>query len=352
MTRRSRREARQGVLAQERTAAHDNRIPVSARAERTARKRRARKKIKTIFAALSLLIVAAIVAGALYYIDLHNRMTITEVPPSLLDTPTPPPTEPFNLVIFGDDARNPDELERADTIILMHVNPIEQRVWSVSIPRDTRVELPGYGPQRINAATAFGGPDMAIQAVEDLTGVDLDYFITINFWGFEEIIDAMDGIYIDVPFAIDDPLADFTPDGRATRIDPGLQNLDGAHALTFVRHRDGYVDGDFGRMGAQQLLIRAMIEQMSDVSLVRIPGIASSFADNIETNFTPFELMQLGNEMRGIDPDNFYSTTLPSEWRAPFVWVDEEAAAEVWRNFGVAPFEVEEDYYDEPATPE
>jgi len=304
------------------------------------------KKTAVITAFMVLALLAAVLAAsALYYRNVQNRMTVrnADIPQALLDTPTPEITEPFNLVIFGSDARNPRDTDLTDTIIVVRVDPVEQEIWMVSIPRDTRVEIPGHGAVKINAAYVLGGPEMAIQAVEDVSGQDMDYFITVNFWGFESIIDAMGGIEIDVPIAIDDPQADFTPDGRASRINPGLQTLDGAHALTFVRHRDSYADADIGRTRAQQLFFRALIEQMSDVPLVRIPGIADSLADNVVTNFTPMQIFQLGRSMRGTSPDNFYATTLPGEWISPFIWTDEVAAAEVWAQFGVGPFDSEED---------
>ena len=316
-------------------------------ARRALEKRRARKRATIIFiSVLGILLLALIAAAALYYVSLQNRMTVPTANFPALDSPPVAAGEPFNLVIFGDDSRNPNELERADTVILMRVDPGEQEVWMVSIPRDARVELPGYGAQKINAATALGGTDLAIEAIEDLSGVEIDFVIAMNFWGFESIVDAMGGVEIDVPIAINDPLGDITPDGRASIIEPGLQNLDGAHALTFVRHRDGYVDGDFGRMHAQQLFLRALLDQMADVSVARLPGVASSLADNITTNLTLSQLLQLAQNMRGTSQDNFHTITLPGQWRSPFVWIDEEDAASIWQDFGERPFVLAEELED------
>jgi len=341
------READSAHISNTRLAAAKNlnQTPATLLAERDRRRRRARKRVLVALSMVGVLFLGAIAAGAVYYIHLQNRMTVraADIPQALLDTPTPPPTEPFNLVIFGSDARDPSENDLTDTIIVARVDPVQQELWMVSIPRDTRVEVPEYGAIKINSAYVYGGPEMAIQAVEDVSGVDIDYFITINFWGFESIIDSMGGVYIDVPIAINDSRADFTPDGRASRIAPGFQNLDGAHALTFVRHRAGYADGDIGRTRAQQLFFRALIEQLGDVPVTRMPGIANSLADNVVTNFTPLQLMQLGREMRGISTDYFHATTLPGEWRSPFVWLDEVGAQEIWDNFGVGPFESDED---------
>lgn len=316
--------------------------PATLMAERDRRKRRTRKRILVTLAVLGTLLFATVAAGALYYMNLQSRMTVRTVDFPAIDSPAVAPGDPFNLVIFGDDSRDADEVARADTIILMRVDPAEQEVWMVSIPRDARVELLGYGPQKINSATAFGGKNLAIEAIEDLSGHEIDFFMTVNFWGFEEIVDSIGGIYIDVPYEINDPRADFTPDKSASRIAPGLQNLNGAHALTFVRTR-AYQDGDFGRMNAQQLFFRALLDQMTDVPTTRLPGVANSLADNVTTNFTLAQLLQLARDMRGIDPDNLHATTLPGEWRTPYVWLDYEEAAIIWNNFGERPFNEETD---------
>jgi len=299
-------------------------------------KRRTKGNFKSLLWAIGFALVLVFAGGLAYYIYLQSKMTISETPASLTAAS---PTEPFNLVIFGSDTRDPDRQARADTIILARIDPVENEMWMVSIPRDIGVELPGHGAQKLNAAYIFGGSDMAIQAVKDVTGQDIHHFVTLNFWGFEGIVDAMGGIEIDVPFAIDDPRGDFTPDKSASQIEPGLQTLSGAHALTFVRHRDGYADGDLGRMRAQQDFFRALGSQLSDVPVWRLPLIANSFADNTTTSMTPFELAMVARGIRGVDSDNLYLTTLPGEWRSPYIVVDEAAAAEVWRNFGTAPFE-------------
>ncbi|MCL2525970.1 MAG: LCP family protein [Coriobacteriia bacterium] len=318
--------------------------PATLLAERDRRRRRNKKRAIIALSVVGALFLGAVAAGAATYWSIHSRMTVpaAKVPQALQDTPTPPPAEPFNVVIFGTDSRDPKQYDHTDTIILARVDPGQKKVWMVSVPRDTRVEVPGHGARKINAAYILGGPDAAIQAVEDVTGQDVDYFITVNFYGFEHIIDSMGGVNIDVPIAIDDRAADFTPDGRASRIAPGPQILDGAHALTFVRHRKGYADADIGRTRAQQLFFRAVIAQLSDVPMTRLPGLANSLANNVKTNFTPMQLLSLGREMRGVDPDNFFATTLPGEWRSPFWILDEAGTEEIWSNFGVRSFDPEE----------
>ncbi|MCL2437928.1 MAG: LCP family protein [Coriobacteriia bacterium] len=328
------------------TAKSLEKTPATLMAERDRRRRRTRKRIVIALSVIGILLLGVVGAGAAYYLSLQNRMTVPTADFPSLDSPEVAAGEPFNLLILGDDARDADELERADTIILMRIDPGTQEAWMVSIPRDTRFDFPGRGAYKINAATVLGGTDLAIEAVEELSGHEIDFVMTVNFWGFEEIVDSIGGIEIDVPIEINCTASDFTPDGRASRIAPGPQVLDGAHALTFVRFR-GYQDGDIGRTGAQQLFFRAMLEQMTDVPTTRLPGIANSLADNVTTNFTPMQLLQLARDMRGIGQDDFHTTTLPGEWRSPFIWTDEAEAAVIWNNFGERPFDADPDVESE-----
>jgi len=340
------REARDAQISSTHLSAASvlDEAPATLLAERDRRRKRTKRRIAMVLGAVAALFLGLLAAGAIYYFSLQNRMSVrrADIPEALLNTPTPQPGEPFNLVIFGSDARNPDQNGLTDTIIVARIDPEEREIWMVSIPRDTRVELPGHGVHKINAAYVFGGTNLAIQAVEDVSGQEIDHFITVNFWGFEEIVDSMGGVKIDVPQAINDRRADFTPDGSASVIAPGPQILNGAHALTFVRHR-GYADGDIGRTHAQQLFFRALLEQITDVPVTQMPGIANSLADNVRTSFTPIELMQVGRSMSGVRSESFFTTTLPGEWRSPFIWIDEAEAAVIWERFGVSSFEPSEE---------
>ena len=119
--------------------------------------------------------------------------------------------EPFYMLLMGTDEsedRQDDEelagLFRTDTIILARVDPKQQALTLVSIPRDTQVDLGEYGEQKINAAHTFGGATLAVQAVEELTGVPISHYAEIDFDGFLGLVDALGGVEVDVPMAIDD----------------------------------------------------------------------------------------------------------------------------------------------------
>ncbi|MCL2606408.1 MAG: LCP family protein, partial [Coriobacteriia bacterium] len=328
-------------------AKHLEQVPTALLAERDRRKQKMKKRLLAALVVAGALLLVTVAAAGLFYMNLERRMTLPELPVALTNTPRPDPGQPFNIVIFGTDALNPADNDLADTIIVTRIDPQTQEVWMVSIPRDTRVDLGEHGIRKINAAYAFGGPELAIQTVEDVTGQEMDHFLAISFWGFENIVDSLGGIHIDVPFPINDPKADRTPDGSASRIAPGPQILDGSHALTFVRSRDSHVDADIGRTRAQQLFFRALIEQMQDVRVRQLPGLANSLADNVVTSMTPMELLSLADDMRGTDSDDFFATTLPGHWSSPFYYLDEIGSAAIWQAFGVGPFPEEDEEYEE-----
>src|SRR5690606_33450199 len=122
---------------------------------------------------------------------------------------------------------------RTDTMILFSWDKQTGTIGALSIPRDTRVQIPGRrGYDRVNAAHAIGGPELAVRTVEQLTGVDVDYYVRLDFEGFQRIVDTLGGVVIDVERAMH-----YSDSAQGLYIDlkPGIQLLDGAQALQYVR---------------------------------------------------------------------------------------------------------------------
>lgn len=240
------------------------------------------------------------------------------------------PMEPFNVLILGADYRPGDTNYRSDTMMVAHVDPKKMRVWLLSIPRDTRVEIPGHGAEKINAAHFLGGPESAIKAVESLTDLKINHYLEMNFRGFKRTVDALGGIWVDVPVTIDDKQADASPGKVASHIDAGYQLLDGNHALTFVRARHQFVDQDFSRMKNQQLFFRALADQMAKSSSVaRLPGVVASVAPYIRTDLTLVEMVKTAQALRAAGSKNLYTATATGEWKSPYIYPDEELIAKL-----------------------
>ena len=182
-----------------------------------ARKRRKHRRILTVvLSSLAVILVAgvAVAGGWLAKINGNLNSGIDSNLAAMLSGNSAA-SQPSYFLILGTDeseARDNDPsfggTFRADTIILARVDPISKKVALVSIPRDTRVDLGGdYGVQKINAASTLGGASLAVQAVENLTGVDVDHYVEVNFDGFEGIVDSLGGIEVNVPIDINDSKA-------------------------------------------------------------------------------------------------------------------------------------------------
>ena len=197
----------------------------------------------------------------------------------------PPAPGSMNLVILGSDTRAKNgKGGRSDTIILVHVDPTNDFLSMLSIPRDLRVRIPGHGYNKINAAYAFGGPALVIRTVQSALGVDLDHYAETDFGGFKAIADALGGVYVDV---------DRTYDDGKVQLPPGYQLLDGQNALRFCRTRHDR-NIDFGRMQRQQRFISAVREQAMGWDLAfKLPSLISSVFGNVDTDLSANEILKL-----------------------------------------------------------
>ena len=234
------------------------------------------------------------------------------------------PKEPFTVLLLGDDRRKGETKARTDTIIIARVDPESKEVRMVSIPRDTKVQLPGYHTDKINAAGFYGGPSLVIDTVEEFLGVPINHYMMVDFKGFRQVVDAMGGVWIDVDVEIDDKKAASHGSRQAYHIDPGYQLLDGEHALTYVRSRD-FPDADFTRMKHQQSFFKALAKQSLQLAnVLKLPDIVRSMSKHTQTSMNPGEILVLVKAMRGIGEDNVQTATITGDWISPYVIADED----------------------------
>lgn len=257
------------------------------------------------------------------------------------------------FLIVGSDSREnlPDDLDgafgdfagaRADVIILAQVE--NGRLQLLSIPRDLRVEIPGNGTNRVNAAYAFGGPDLLVETVSDATGVRIGHYLEVDFAGFASIVDALGGIELDVPYPARDAKS-------GLEIEAGLQTVDGATALAYARSRsyEEYRDGSWRSAGGgdiartarqREVLLEIMDKASSPSGLVRSPGVLAAVTANLtaDSSTNPLVLARTGLAMRAAS--NTEAVTLPvrgaSEGGRSYVVADEPDASEVLAAFRAA----------------
>jgi LCP family protein required for cell wall assembly len=190
---------------------------------------------------------------------------------------------PISILLMGVDERKGDK-GRADTLIVLTVNPNKQSIEMVSVPRDTRTEIIGKGMQdKINHSYAFGGVEMTMATVEHFLDIPIDYYIKVNMESFRDIVDAVGGVTVNNPFA-------FTYEG--THFPKGEITLNGEEALKYSRMRYDDPRGDFGRQDRQKQIIQAIIEKgASFSSLTNYSDVLAAIGKNIKTNLT-FEDMK------------------------------------------------------------
>ncbi len=300
--------------------------PARLRVERDRRRSRAKKIAVGVLAGTLVLVVAAAIGVYAYakYLERTIQPTIVEKAKLEGALTKAKPMEPFNVLILGADYRKGDSAFRTDTIIVAHVDPKAKKVWLLSIPRDTRVEVPGRGAMKINTAHFYDGPEGSIKAAEKLTGLKINHYLEANFQGFMKAVNALGGVWVDVPVAINDPQADHTMGNKASRIDAGYQLLDGPHALTFVRARHQFADQDFSRMKNQQLFFKAIADQVAKIdNIAKLPSVVSAVAPYITTDMSLVDMIRLTQALKSAGSKNLYTATAMGEWRSPFIYVDE-----------------------------
>lgn len=167
----------------------------------------------------------------------------------------------MTVLLMGVDARTGEAIDtdaRPDALAVLHVDRTKGTCRMLAVPRDTRVELPGYGKSKVNHALVLGGIPYQRKVISDYLGIEIDHYGLIDFGGVVSVVDEFGGIVVDNPEA-------FTTNGITFAAGP--QTLDGEQALTYARYRGGN-DGDFGRIGRQQQVLRGLLEEASGEDLL------------------------------------------------------------------------------------
>lgn len=242
----------------------------------------------------------------------------------------------FYMMLMGSDTRDRsvEGYGRSDSNIIARVDPKEYKVTLLSIPRDTKIEIPGYGTQKFNAAYAFNGPAGAIEAAEDLLDIEISHYAEVSFDDLAHLVDAVGGVTVENESRIDNKKCDW--DGNHYVIEEGTQHLSGGAALTFARNRD-YPDGDFTRQKHQRMVIEAIAQEVLNAPLTSMPGIIEAAVNCVVTDLDVMDIIGLAQNFAKADELTMYSCMLPSYTKTikgiSFVINDEEKTAEMMKVF-------------------
>lgn len=218
-------------------------------------------------------------------------------------------------MVMGVDERS-DDVGRSDTLFVVTIDTNTKEVAMLSIPRDTRVKIPGHGWDKINHAYAFGGYKLTQQAVEGLLGIKIDHYVTINIAGFKKIVDAVGGVTIDVEKRMyyTDPYDDNGIGGGPFVIDlrKGVQHMDGETAIQYVRYRDE--EGDIGRVERQHQFLKALMKEVASPSVItKIPAIIKEVSSVVKTDLSTSEMLTLAKTLNDASKNGLKTDMVPGK---------------------------------------
>ncbi len=239
------------------------------------------------------------------------------------------PGLPYYVLALGSDAREGDEVSRTDTMILVRVDPLRAQLTMLSIPRDTKVEIEGYGTQKINAAYAFGGVAGAVREAHELTGASISQAALIKFDGVESLVDYLGGVTVNVPVDV------YDPEYTGLVLPAGEQEMDGHTALLFSRVRHGFDLGDYQRQKDQRILIEAIMHEVLSLSPTQMPGVVGHMGGLVGTSMRSYSILPLMLRLKLARSVTIYQATVPSTTAmidgVSYVVADDEALSQMMR---------------------
>ena len=218
--------------------------------------------------------------------------------------------DPFNILLVGIEDQGGGE--RSDVLMLLTVDPESKQVYTVSIPRDTRTYIENAGYEtKITESFSYGGIESTINTVNSLLDVPIDYYITTNFNGFEDIVNTLGGVEVNVPFTFK---AQLTDNLRWKTYYEGDMKLNGNEALAYVRMRKSDPKGDMGRNERQQQVIKAIADKgTSFSSITKMNRILDDLGENIKTNIPPSQFTSFINLYAAIKDTKIKNLKLAGE---------------------------------------
>ncbi|WP_019123461.1 LCP family protein [Brevibacillus massiliensis] len=306
------------------------------------KRRRKLRRMVTLFVLFAILLVGG-AAGAVYW-KLNQAIESVENPYAETNAPTNKtyePEKPLSVVLLGFDSREETGSLNTDVMMVSVINPATKKVQLLSIPRDTRVKIPGYsGYYKINSAFAYGeserrrderngkvptenGVTLTKKTLEQMLGIPIQYYITVDFNGFKSIIDELGGVEVNV----DSRLVYHDPtDGTTIDLQPGLQTLNGKNALDYVRHRHDdrgtkYYSSDFDRNRRQQEVIKAVLDKMtSPEGFTKLFTVIDVALKNVNTDLSPSQIKGLAKDFKGFSSSDLTVLDSGAYWNSSIMY--------------------------------
>lgn len=225
-----------------------------------------------------------------------------------------------NILLVGIDARDISKPSRSDAMMLLTLDTVHKSIKLTSFARDSYVEIPGHGSEKLTHAYAYGGINLLLETIENNFEVDINDYAVVNFFGFVDIINTLGGIEVDVKENEINELNTYIVNGQAidkvaegedvkTITKSGLQTLNGYQALAYARIR--YNDSAFGRDNRQRQIIEATLQKMSTASSFKFNEVLDSILPSLKTNMNPARILKLGTTILSINNFNIKQLEFP-----------------------------------------
>lgn len=226
-----------------------------------------------------------------------------------------------NILLVGTDARNNNESGRSDSMIIATLDEKHKKIKLTSLARDTLVEIPGHGEEKLNHAYSYGGVDLLISTIEHNLQIDISNYVTVDFNSFANIINALGGVTIDVKIDELKELNKFIPEcfeftsNKNNTImklieAPGVQKLNGYQALSYSRIRKN--DSAIERDNRQKKVLQALLNELSDISVLEIPKVINAILPYIKSNLSFSDIIKLSKQVLKIGNFQIEQINFPS----------------------------------------
>lgn len=264
---------------------------------------------------LMLLTIVALTGATVYaYLNIMNSPVTTAAKPK--ERPPEMLTNRVNILLLGvddKDLENPgDNTRRSDTMMVASISPQDGTVSLLSLPRDTKVNIPGHkGYDKLNHAYAYGGAHLAQAAVEQFLQIPIHYYVVIDWQAFIKVIDTLGGVdlYVENDMHYRDPYADLD-----IEISKGYQHLDGEKSGQYVRFRSDEL-GDIGRVQRQQRFLKALAKEVMQVSTIfKVPAIVSTINQYVETDMSAMTMIKVVNSLKSFSSSNLTAEMVPGNF--------------------------------------
>lgn len=198
----------------------------------------------------------------------------------------------MNVALFGIDSQNVENKGRSDAIMIASVNGKTGKIKLISIARDTYVDVPGYEKTKINHAYAYGGPELAIQTINENFDLDITDYVSVNFDSLADVIDEMGGIELEVTDAERQQINNYLLKGEKLQ-ESGLVHLTGPQAVSYSRIRK--IDGDVMRGERQRKVLKCLFEKALDINPLLYPSYVKKFTPMVETSLSNEEILKVAS---------------------------------------------------------